>query len=304
METIELIRSESQSFSIPEIRQMLGIGKTESYWILKHKGLKTFTLCGRLRIRKSDFWEWYNSQTRYSIVNGSPPGKFFKEISYSVKELMELLAVSKDTIYTLLKKNVFETIKVDNCTRITKESFERWYSTQERFRTPEDRAEDEKIIGTTYSMPDIARLLGIHINTVYQIVGNEKNQDFFEFVTVAGQRRITISSFDAWYRSQNHYTIQEQKQQEKNNDITAFADEEKIADMEALDMPLAQKVKSVYRVEDIREALGISQKAAYKMVQTGVVHAIRTGKEYLISPDEFARIMERSQDNGNNIAEK
>lgn len=120
MDIHTLIRSEKDSISIPELRKMLGIGKTESYWLIQNRGIKTFQLRGCMRVRNKDFWDWYDNQTKHRLLQGPPPGRALQETSYSVRELTQLLAVSRDTIYALMKKDVFDTFQADNHTRITK----------------------------------------------------------------------------------------------------------------------------------------------------------------------------------------
>lgn len=61
MDIHTLIRSEKDSISIPELRKMLGIGKTESYWLIQNRGIKTFQLRGCMRVRNKDFWDWYDT---------------------------------------------------------------------------------------------------------------------------------------------------------------------------------------------------------------------------------------------------
>ena len=203
MDIHTLIRSEKDSISIPELRKMLGIGKTESYWLIQNRGIKTFQLRGCMRVRNKDFWDWYDNQTKHRLLQGPPPGRALQETSYSVRELTQLLAVSRDTIYALMKKDVFDTFQADNHTRITKNSFERWYKQQVRFRTAADREKEADALKASYSMPEMAHLLGIQRDTVYRILA--KKDSTFEMVVIAGQKRVTASSFEAWYQSQSHY---------------------------------------------------------------------------------------------------
>lgn len=286
MDVIDLIRIEKESISIPELRKMLGIGKTESYWLLRNKGLRTFLFQGCMRIKEEDFWDWYDRQTKHRIIGGPPPGRALQEMSYSARELTELLSVSRDTIYALLKKNVFDTFQADGHTRVTKDSFERWYANQSRFRKAEDREKEANALRTSYSMPEIARLLGIHRNTVYGIIDQRK--DAFELLMVAGQKRITVSSFEAWYQSQSRYRKVLKTQE---NEIAEIAEE-------ILPPPVREEAdvtsdatmpKSVYRVEDLQKALGISPKAVYRLIQAGKIHAVKAGKEYLIGSAEFEK---------------
>ena len=302
MDIVELIRCDRNSFSVPEFRKMLGIGKTESYWILKHREIETVTIHGQIRILRPSFQEWYRHQTKYQIIGGPPPGEALRETSYSVKELAALLAVSDDTIYTRISRGEFETFAVDYCIRITKASFERWYSSQEKLRKPEDRTQDAQLLKETYSMPEIARMLGVHRNTIYGIVGNEKNRDVFKIVKVSGQQRVTIESFKAWLYSQKRYKLKQQ--QEPSTEVIA-ADAQVLAEPEIEKSRETQALpKENYRIEDVQERLKLNRKTIYKLIQTGEIKATKVGKTYLISVSEYNRIAERSYDNGDNCTEK
>ena len=53
--------------------------------------------------------------------------KYDRERCYTVKELQEILGVSRPTIYNLLKKNEFRWIQLDGGKyRISKKSFDDW----------------------------------------------------------------------------------------------------------------------------------------------------------------------------------
>lgn len=302
MDVVELIRCDRNSFSVPEFRKMLGIGKTESYWILKHRKIETVTIHGQIRILRPSFQEWYRHQTKYQIIGGPPPGDALRETSYSVKELAELLAVSEDTIYARISRGEFETFTVDYCIRITKASFERWYSTQEKLRKPEDRAQDAQLLKKTYSMPEIARMLGVHRNTIYGIVSNEKNRNVFEIIKVSGQQRITIESFKIWLYSQKRYKIIPQT--ESDSGVTT-ADSQAFVESDIEEREEMQLLpKQNYRIEDIQEQLKMSKKAIYKLIQAGEIRATKVGKTYLIPASEYNRIAERSYGYGGNCAEK
>lgn len=45
---------------------------------------------------------------------------------YTVKDLMAMLALSRPTVYRLLKQNVFRWFKVSGAYRISKASFDAW----------------------------------------------------------------------------------------------------------------------------------------------------------------------------------
>lgn len=45
---------------------------------------------------------------------------------YTVKELQEILGISRPTVYELLKKNEFRWIRIGTKYRISKKSFDEW----------------------------------------------------------------------------------------------------------------------------------------------------------------------------------
>lgn len=95
MKEIELIQAYRKSFPVRELRKMLGIKKTDSYWILKNRDIQTVKVNGKIRILKDSFWNWYSNQTKYHIIDGPEPGEALRAVSYSVRDLIELLDISK-----------------------------------------------------------------------------------------------------------------------------------------------------------------------------------------------------------------
>mgnify|MGYP003701479839 CR=1 FL=1 len=49
---------------------------------------------------------------------------------YSVDEIAEILCVSKGSVYRLIKKGLFSTVRVGSAIRISKESFDEWLDHQ------------------------------------------------------------------------------------------------------------------------------------------------------------------------------
>ena len=45
---------------------------------------------------------------------------------YTVKEIQDILGISRPTVYELLKKNEFRWIQIENKYRISKKSFDEW----------------------------------------------------------------------------------------------------------------------------------------------------------------------------------
>lgn len=71
------------------------------------------------------------------------------------------------------------------------------------YKKREDAAPQE-LLDATLSVSDVAKLLGIHRNSVYNMVNK---RDLFVTVKVNDKIRIYKDSFEAWYKSQNRHTI-------------------------------------------------------------------------------------------------
>lgn len=158
------------TMSVREMRQLLGLGKTDSYWLLHKNLFEVILINDKRRIVISSFEKWYANQVKYHKVNGSPPGEELCKRSYSVPDAAEILKVKPETIYTLIRQGKLKTETADFCMRIPKEDFERWYRSQSRYRTAADRERDREIEAQTISIPEMAKLLGIPRKNVYGIL--------------------------------------------------------------------------------------------------------------------------------------
>ena len=123
-----------KSMSVPEMRRLLGLGKTDAYWLVKKKYFETIIIAGKMRIMVDSFEEWYDNQLHYHKVNGEPCGKNWTAITMSVQETARLLGITESSFYDLLKKKPFKTVKVGMYTRIYIDSFEEWYASQDHYK--------------------------------------------------------------------------------------------------------------------------------------------------------------------------
>lgn len=158
------------SISVPERNRILGLSKVEGYWLVKKKYFKTITAAGQLRVMLDSFEDWYAGQFHYRKVHGEAPGSKWTENTMSISETARLLGISNATLYDLMKKRPFRIYKIDSKTRIDRVDFDRWYHSQNFYRTVEDQQKDHEKYHDTLTMPEIARILGIHRNTVYTMV--------------------------------------------------------------------------------------------------------------------------------------
>lgn len=205
------------SMSVPEMGKMLGLKKTESYYLIRKNYFKVVTVGRSMRVMIDSFEEWYGNQSWYKKVDGTPPGELIKETTLSAAEIGEILGLSEAYTYELLAREQehFVIVPVLGKKRITKESFERWYAGQSFYRTKEDRELLAEQNANTYSFPEIARMLGVHRNNVYHIT----NKKIFEVVKVGNQKRVTKESFEKWYEGQERYILVDNTQETKGRDL-------------------------------------------------------------------------------------
>lgn len=98
---------EASTMSVPTMRQMLGLKKTASYWLIKKQWFDVLIIHGEMRVVISSFETWYANQTHYRKVNGPPPGEELRKKSYSVKDISNLLGIGIDAVYDLIHREKF-----------------------------------------------------------------------------------------------------------------------------------------------------------------------------------------------------
>ena len=125
----------------------------------------------------------------------------------TVPEMGKLLGLKKTDQYWLVHKNVFESKEIAGKMRINIASFEKWYDSQSRYRTKEDREKDDIVEEATITMPEMARLLGLTRSQVYQILRNPKYSHFFETIVIAEKKRITKENFQKCLEGQNQFHL-------------------------------------------------------------------------------------------------
>ena len=96
--------------TVPEMGKLLGLKKTDRYWLVHKNVFESKEIAGKIRINIASFEKWYANQIKYHKVTGEESGKELKSWSYSVKEVADLLGVDDYLVYELLKKNQIEAL--------------------------------------------------------------------------------------------------------------------------------------------------------------------------------------------------
>lgn len=193
--------------TVTQMGKLLGLQRTERYWLVHKNVFETKMILGKMRVNVASFEDWYSRQIRYHKITGEEPGRKVKEVSYSAQDISELLGISEDRAYALIKENHLATETVNYRMRVPKALFDQFYSRQTRYLTKEDRERNAELFETTITMPQMARLLGISRHTVYSILNSKTFGGQLEIIVVGGKKRITKNSFNEFLKSQNKYHL-------------------------------------------------------------------------------------------------
>lgn len=59
------IRKSKKTMSVPEMRRLLGLKKTDSYWLVHRNFFQTYIVNGQMRVDIASFEKWYANQVKH-----------------------------------------------------------------------------------------------------------------------------------------------------------------------------------------------------------------------------------------------
>lgn len=136
---------EKKTMSVPDLKRILGLGKTAVYRLVNQQQFKTFLVFGQIRIDVDSFEEWYANQFHYKKVNGERPGKNYGKTITSTT-ISKVLGISRATAREIVDKNNIELIWLDGTRRVVQESFEEWYASQNHYQKIAEIEEVERFV--------------------------------------------------------------------------------------------------------------------------------------------------------------
>ena len=95
---------EKKYMSVPEMGRLLGLKKTDRYWLVHKNFFKTEVILGKMRVELESFEKWYANQVKYHKVTGEEPGLELKKSSYSPRDIAEMLQISENLVYEKMKR--------------------------------------------------------------------------------------------------------------------------------------------------------------------------------------------------------
>ena len=183
-----------KTMTVPQMRKMLGLKKTESYWLVHRNFFKTDIVNGHMMIDVESFEKWYANQVKHRKVDGPEPGAELTSMSYSFAEVAEMLGVSGAVVYEIWDKNNLETFTVDFVKRIPKEVFEKWYAGQTHYRKRKHGSHVGAKRSRYISRDEAAVMAGVTPSTVSRWA----EEGYFRFTKTDKILRIRRDSFERW----------------------------------------------------------------------------------------------------------
>ena len=260
--------NEGTTMTVQAMGRMLGLKKTESYYLLHKHHFQTVTINHQLRVVRASFEQWYEHQDKYRKVDGPEPGAMLHTQFYSVMEIASTLSLSDDSTRDLIQNQHWPTLIVSGRLRVPKKVFDLWYASQHRYRNSDDRERDRLAEESSMTVPDMGRLLGLDRKQAWKVYRHAKGQ--LELIRVAERPRITKESFEKWYANQRWYQL--------------ISESNQCHEKAAVD----QKNKEYVTIREAAEYLNISEKRVYRLVENGTFSGKKIGKTRLIRYTDVA----------------
>ena len=257
-----------RTMSVPEMRKLLGLKKTESYWLIHRKFFRTETIGGMMRIDLESFEKWYANQVKYKKVDGEEPGKELREKSYSFKEAANILGIHDCDLYDIWKNEKLEYITVDFVRRIPVDIFEKWYADQDVYRKVTHIPTAEELENDYICLQDAADLLGISREKLAKIARSEEIGRLLDSTICNNKRWITRKSFQLFLNAQNvYYILDDGDEQEKDT--------------------VSLEIKEYISRQEAAELAGVSVSTVTKWMQSGEFQCVGAGKVLRVHRQQF-----------------
>ena len=286
-----------ETMSVREMREILGIKKTDSYWLIKRNYFKTVIVGRKIRVDIASFEKWYANQVHHHKVNGEEPGQELMESSYSIRDIAAMLGIAEASVYDMIDREKLPVIDIQHHWRINKELFHQWYRNQDHYRTTEDRERDHSLESASMTLPEMGIMLCVDRNGAYRIV---KENPQLEVIIIAGKKRVTIQSFEDWYASQEKYRkFVDLEPDERDRFLQNHVDDIVGRRIRQKYIRKPDKVrldeKSWFSPEEVADIMAISRNAVQRLIQKGSLNAKRFGKQFRVSKEEILWLMMREE---------
>ena len=265
-----------KTMSVPEMRKLLGLKKTEGYWLVHREFFKTEIIGGMMRVDIESFEKWYANQVKHKKVDGEEPGRELIKGSYSFQDAANLLGVNSACLYEIWKKEERKTIEVDFVKRIPKEEFENWLSEQTVYKKSDRIPTISNMEKGYIRFKETARLLNIQEDTMLKLIRTGKYKSLFEVRVFDNKKWISRKSFRLFLNAQNEYRI-------TDNDENTSSDN------------LIIETKEYISRNEAAELAGVKVSTITKWIQAGAFPCVGAGKVPRIKRADFLAWLNESR---------
>lgn len=138
-------RLKQESYSAKDIGQMLGVSTAHAYEIMKEAEVPYILVDYWRRFTKENFENWYKNQAKYVIREDRKKLEKAHGEVISMPEMARILDVPRSTVYSILNGSrngeILKTVMIGRKRHVTKDSFDAWYESQDKYLKPEDQPE-------------------------------------------------------------------------------------------------------------------------------------------------------------------
>ena len=266
-----------KTMSVPEMRKLLGLKKTESYWLVHRNFFKTEIIGGVMRIDIESFEKWYANQVKHKKVNGEAPGRELTKTSYSFQEVANLLGVNNANLYEIWKRENRKTITVDFVMRIPKEEFEKWYGQQDVYKKADKMPTISDMKKDYIRFEEGAMLLDVMESEMLKLIRTGKYRNLFDIRTFNNKKWISRKSFQLFLNAQNEYRIKKE-------------DNETVAD------DTVAETKQYISRQEAAELAGVTASTITKWMQMKKFSCMGAGKVLRIHRMEFLKWLDENRE--------
>lgn len=258
-----------KTMSVPEMRRLLGIKKTESYWLVHRNFFQTHIVNGQMRVDIASFEKWYANQVKHKKVNGEEPGAELMKRSYSFRDAANLLGIHSSNLYEIWRDQELETVTVDFTMRIPIEVFEEWYENQIMYQKVGKMPTIGDLEKDYIRLQDAADLLGITKEKMSVITRASRFKEYFEIRVFEDKKWISKNSFQYFLNAQSVYQVVKESEKEEMT---------KCENMET---------KEYISRQDAAALAGVTSGTITKWIQVGHFSSVGEGRALRIHRNEF-----------------
>lgn len=196
----------------------------------------------------------------------------------SVPNMGRLLGLKKVESYWLVHKNYFETVTIAGKMRVVISSFEDWYARQVKYQKVSGEPPGEKLKQESYSVRDIAEMLGLCEARAYEVM----NASGLQPILVNYWKRYPKEDFEKWYAGQKHY----RKKEDREHDAELVASSMSMPEMaRLLDVP-RNIVYSILRTDPGKSQLEVVVVGDQKRIMNDSFDRWYSGQTLYLKPED------------------